>query len=202
MDVTVCVPTFGGENWIEVAQRAIASAEDQGVPVVHRHGVCLADARNYCAEVVETEWIIYLDADDELAPGYVEAMAAADADLRVPLVQYVQPGGGARRPSMPRVSGHRHTCTPDCLLEGNWLVVGTAVRAAMARKIGWRTFYVFEDYDFWVRCWQAGASIEAVPGATYIAHVRRDSRNRRDTVEARNEVHRMIARANGLPVPA
>jgi glycosyltransferase involved in cell wall biosynthesis len=202
MDVTVAVATYGDDGWIQLAsRRAIPSALALDVAVVHMHGETLHEARNAALDRVETEWVIHLDADDELEPGYIAAMASAMADLRVPSVSYVRHG----RPDvarMPRVAGHRHDCTADCLAWGNWLVIGTAVRADMLRKVGgWHDYPWSEDWDAWVRCWAAGATIEAVPNAVYRAHVRPDSRNRAPQHAAKMEAHRMIARANRLPVP-
>jgi glycosyltransferase involved in cell wall biosynthesis len=202
VDVTVAVATYGDQSWLELAsERAVPSAAALNVPVVHVHGNSLHEARNTALDVVATEWVVYLDADDELEPGYFDAMAAAEADLRAPAVSYVRRG----RPDparMPRVSGHRHDCTAGCLEWGNWLVIGTAAQTEMLRAVGgWRDFPWSEDWDLWVRCWQAGATIEPVPKAVYRAHVRHDSRNRAPAHAAKMEAHRMIARANGLPVP-
>lgn len=205
MDVTVAVATYTGPrgDMSGLAQeRAIPSAEALGVPVVHVRGQSLHEARNTCLDVVATEWVIFLDADDELEAGYLDAMAGAAADLRAPSVRYVH-GGRPAAPRMPRVAGHMHACDADCLAWGNWLVVGTAVRADLLRRVGgWRDFPWSEDWDVWVRCWRAGATIAAVPDAVYRAHVHPQSRNRAPARAERLEAHRLIARANGLPVPA
>lgn len=202
MDVTIAVATFGDHSWKDLArERAVPSAAAQGVPVVAVHGLSLHDARNLAVAQVATEWIIHLDADDELEPGYVEAMAAGTADVRAPIVRYIR--GGTARLWNPRVAGHTHDCDADCLAEGNWLVIGSMVRTELVRRVGgWRDFDWSEDYDLWVRCWQAGATFESIPAAVYRAHVRSDSRNRAPTRHAKLAAHQAIARANGLPVPA
>lgn len=202
MDVTIAVATFGDDRWPALArQRAIPSAEAFGVPVVHHHADTLHEARNGAIAQVRTEWTVHLDADDEMEPGYLDAMATGSADVRAPSVRYVTGGviGPAR---MPRVSGHTHECTAQCLPWGNWLVVGALVRTDLVREVGgWRDFTWSEDWDLWLRCHLAGASIEAVPTAVYRAHVRRDSRNRAAAPAARLAAHRAIATANGVPVP-
>lgn len=202
MEVTVVVATFGDSEWKELAQqRAIPSAERLGVAVIHAHSDTLHAARNLGLTQVATEWVVHLDADDELEAGYFDAMAAVDGDLRAPSVRYVhrgQPGP----PLMPRVAGHHHLCTPDCLAYGNWMVIGTLARTELLGQVGaWRDFPWSEDWDLWVRCWQAGAAIDAVPEAVYRAHVRRDSRNRAPGRAAKLAAHRAIAEANGLPIP-
>ena len=200
MDVTVAVATYGDQRWVRMAQRAIRSAEDLGVPCVHAHDHTLHDARNRALSLVETEWVCHLDADDEIEAGYFEAMAKGTADVRAPSVRYISKT--AANPRMPKVAGHKHDCTAECLPWGNWLVVGSVVRADIVRDAGgWRDFPWSEDWDLWVRCWQAGATFEAIPRAIYRAHVRRDSRNRAPDRNFRLEAHRAIARANGLPVP-
>lgn len=84
MDVTIVVSTFGGAEWQELAEsRAIPSAIEQA-PVIHAHGDTLAKARNQGLQAVESEWVIFLDADDELTPGYVDSMRQGLADLRAP----------------------------------------------------------------------------------------------------------------------
>ena len=206
MDVTVVVGTYGDPSWHLLAQnRAIPSADALGVPVVHSIGTSLHDARNTGLEHVDTEWVCFLDADDELEPGYFEAMERSEADLRAPSVRYVKDRTARqlRKPWMPRVSGHVHDCTADCLTEGNWLVIGTLVRADQVRKVGgFRDFTWSEDWDLWVRCWRDGASVGAVPKAIYRAHVRYNSRNRAPARAEKLAAHQAIAEANGLPVPA
>lgn len=203
MEVTVVVATYGDPSWAELAAtRAVPSAAAQA-PVVQVHGATLHDARNSGLDQVATEWVCFLDADDELEPGYLDAMARATGDLRAPAVRYVRDGRRPARAALPRVAGHRHDCDADCLEWGNWLVVGTLVRADLVRSVGgWRDFPWSEDFDLWARCWKAGAMIKAVPRAVYRAHVRAGSRNRAPSPAEKLAAHQAIARANGLPVPA
>lgn len=204
MEVTIIVATFGGQSWVDLAeQRAIPSAEQFRVPVIHSHGDSLHDARNWGLDLARTEWVVFLDSDDELDAGYLDAIDQGTADVRAPAVAYVR-NGRARRPTMPRVAGHSHDCTADCLADGNWLVVGSAARTRLLRDVGgWREWPCYEDWDLWARCWLAGATFEAVPDAVYRAHVRPDSRNRGQLTQAeKHAVHQQIARSIGVKVPA
>lgn len=207
MDVTVVIATYGDLSWLRLAvDRAVPSVIRQGVEFVLVHGDTLHDARNRGLAQVTTEWVCYLDADDEIEDGYFEAMANADADLRAPAVRYVRPGElpAEAEPRMPRISGHDHQCATECLLYGNWLAIGTCAPKALIEAVGgFRDWPVYEDFDLWVRCVAAGATTEPVHGAIYRAHVRRDSRNRGQLrPDEKHAVHRDIARANGIPVPA
>ncbi len=203
MDMTVVVATFGAEPWADLARsRAIPSAAAQGVPVVHTHGPTLHEARNRGLAKVATEFVCFLDADDELEPGYFTAMAEGTADVRAPKVRYMVKGY-PNRLWMPQVAGHRHECTAACLLYGNWIVVGAVARTDLLLRLGgFRDFPWSEDWDLWLRCHLAGATIEPIPDAIYRAHVRSDSRNRAPDRAAKLAAHQAIARANNVPVPA
>jgi len=197
LDATICIGTFGESRWAHLAtERAIPSGEAQGVPVVHRHGLTLASARNEALALVETPWVVFLDADDELAPGYLDALGSGLADLRAPAVSYVK-HGRRQPPYMPRVAGHRHECSGDCLPQGNWLVIGSAVVTSLMQTIGgFREFAWSEDWDVWLRCWRTGASIEAIPAAVYVAHFSAQSRNRAPDRAFKEAAHRAIHEAN------
>src|SRR3954451_23230874 len=118
MDATVIIPVFGDvELWTKIAQPAVRSALDQGWPALVVAGTTLAGARNRGLDLAATEWVVMLDADDELELGYRGAAErrAGDADLLVPSVRYVTDMGAAAPPRIPRVSGHQHDCGADCL---------------------------------------------------------------------------------------
>lgn len=201
MDVTVAIATFGELRWLDQARRAVAAAEQLGVPIVVAHGRALHEARNAALSMVRSEWVCFLDADDELEVGYFDAMSTMTADLRAPAVRYIR-GAHAARPYVPRVAGHDHECNADCLPFGNWLIVGTVARTDLIRRVGgWWDWPMYEDWCLWLRCHLAGATVEAVPDAVYRAYVHTNSRNRAPSAEDRLEAHRMIARAHGVPVP-
>lgn len=194
MDAQVVIGTFGSQEWAELAlERAIPSAPG----AIHVHGDTLAEARNEGLAQVTSPWVIFLDADDELAPNYIEAMATGTADLRAPAVRYVR-GSRTQDPYVPQVAGHSHACSAPCLEEGNWLVIGTALRADLAREVGgFREWEVYEDWDLFLRCYLLGATVEAIPSAVYTAHVRPDSRNRAPSIEVKNRIHHEIVKAIG-----
>lgn len=192
MDVTITIATYGSEEWVKLArERAIPSAEAQGCKVIHRHGATLAQARNETLSLVDSEWVVHLDADDELEPGYIAAMGEGTADLRAPRVRY----SACAPPKVPKVWQHTHDCTAGCLVEGNWLIVGTAARADLLRSVGgWEEWGWSEDWAIWLRCHLAGATVEAIPQAVYRAHKSRGSRNHTSNAE-KMRWHREIERA-------
>lgn len=197
MDVSVVCATFGAPEWRDLAySRAIPSVPED-VPVIHRHGLTLAQARNEGLALVRTRWVIFLDADDELEGGYIEAMGRGTADVRGPMARYIR--GEREDLWQPRVAGHQHDCTAECLEAGNWLLIGAAGRAEMFREVGgFREWPVYEDWDLFLRCYRAGATFELIRDAIYRGHVRPDSRNRGPSMEVKNRVHAEIVADLGV----
>lgn len=209
-DVTIVICSHGDERYRELAlDRARPSARRQGageVIVLHDYRPCstVAKVRNWALDMVTTSHVVHLDADDELEDGYLDALCAGTADLRAPSVRYVRHGvvGSRVHPIVPHVVGHDHRCVGDCLPFGNWIVVGALAPVELLQRVGgWREWSAYEDWDLWLRCYQAGATVEALPDAVYRAHVRQDSRNRSGTRLDRLNTHRAIAADLGVPIP-
>lgn len=200
MDLTVAIATYGTPDWADLAQqRAAPSAHALGLPIVHVHSRTLAAARNAALEQVPTEWVVHLDADDELEAGFAAPMAAAAGDVRVPAVRYIHPDGHAEPVRMPQVAGHTHLCAGACLPEGNWAVVGSVVRTDLVRQVGgWLNEPIYEDWSLWLRCHLAGATFEPVPQAVYRAHRRPSSRNVALTIAQRRRAYHHIRRTAGV----
>lgn len=198
LDCTIVISTFGNFKWQLLAQeRAIPSAKSFGLPVVYNHGETLHDARNMGLASVTTEFVVFLDADDELVPGFFEHMAKVDGDLRPPSINHVY----ERVTFMPQVVGqkgvHKHTCVGECLTEGNWLVVGTVARTELIQRVGgWKEWGNWEDWELWLRCWLAGATITPVPKAVYKAYSTASGRNKAKTHEENMKIYHDIRRAN------
>lgn len=189
VNVTVCVATFGSWDWAERARPAILSAEPQAdVVAVHRADGTLAAARNEAAGRAAGDWLIFLDADDRLAAGYVDAMATAVATVEWPEVVLWQPATRGLHPDgrlddeaniIP--PGHHSPLFPAPLLERNHLVIGTMVDRYLFHRVGgFADLPCLEDWDLWLRCWIAGATWRPVPAAEYLVGVNPGSRNMGD----------------------
>ena len=174
--VGVVVATYGDlEEWRSLAHRALRSVYAQTLPVetaIHLHGRSLAHARNTGALHVLTDWLIFLDADDELDPGYVEAMLEGTGDIRQPMTIGVVDGVEDDFPVFIPPN-------PGGFMVGNHLVIGCMVRRDLFETAGGFDpgLPVLEDWDFWIRCQLAGGSVGQAPKAIYRVHVRPDSRN-------------------------
>jgi len=172
--VTVIVGTFGDEaTWKPLADRAVESAVQQTVlpdEVLWVHRDTLQEARNTGAEMAASEWLIFLDADDELDSQYIESMLRAPGDLRRPMTIGVYEDGSEDDAPIfiPRKP----------LLEANFIVIGAMVKRSTFIEVGgFRELPCLEDWDLWLRVVINGASVADAHGAIYRVSVNDNGRN-------------------------
>lgn len=164
MDVTIVVATYGSNEWINIANNfAMPNAASFNVPIVRVHGgSSLAEARNAGAALVRTEWICFLDADDELSADYFEEMGKATGDLRAPRLLFCDI-------EQDTVS-EPFDLTRRNMAVGNPCPIGTLIRKSMFEDVGkfWEE-PVYEDWSLFRRAWLLGATIEHT-NARYLAY--------------------------------
>lgn len=207
----VVIATYGDQGWAELArERALASLEEQDAEEVvlrHEPGGSLAGARNTAAASVRSTHLVFLDADDELAPDYLDALRRAHSVLTAPSLERDRPRFH-RRPALlvPRVQEVREVgrslreSPPEFpnrqrpMEELNHCVIGTAVPTEMFRRAGGfrDDLPAYEDWALFLACKRLGARLVDVPGAVYRAWMRPGSRNepRRDTRRAYDLIRR------------
>lgn len=176
--VDIVIASYGDvEHWRPFAERAIASAQAQTVKssvfAYHNHQAHdPGTARNGSAVGTNADWLIFLDADDELSPTYVEEMLKGEGDIRQPSTLGVYPDGS--EDDFPvLIPPH-----PGGFLVGNNLIIGCMVRRTLFETVGgFRDLPILEDWDFWIRCRLAGGVVGTCPGAIYRVHVEQGSRN-------------------------
>lgn len=179
MTLGVVIASYGGESWRQLSlKRAYASASAQNPDELawsYQEEGPISRVRNEAAAQVKTDWLLFLDADDELAPGYIDAMKKEIEEvddtsrLLVPHVSYVRRGGHEPVMCWPRQDPR----------DGNWMVIGTVVSREVFEEVGgFRDYGWSEDWDLWARCQMLGAAPVEVPDAVYIAHANEGSRNR------------------------
>jgi len=193
-DVTVVIPTIPGRE--DLYRRAVDSVRTQDVHPgfvqaqldVDRRGA--AWARNQALGSVETDWVAWLDDDDELKPNHVKVLVrganASGADL---VYTYAEFRGGRD----PLAQSHGGVLVPepvdlpfDAEAEwslrrwGNFIPVTYMVRTELVRRVGgFPEPYGFEasvsrdceDYGLLLRLLDAGARFHHVPGVrTWVYH--------------------------------
>ena len=174
---SIVISTYGdldaeaapGWTWHRLLCRAVESATGQADELILHHDpdpdpCALGRARNAGIEATTGEWVLCLDADDELAPGCVPALLAAEGDVRCPAYQYARPDG---------------TWAETIIRRREPYLAGVA--ALMRRSDYLRVRYredvpCLEDNDLWHRASLLGLRFVDVPEAVYRVHRRAGSR--------------------------
>lgn len=195
--VTVIIATFGDAEW----EAAGDACRDRFVNAGHlhrgsigsiafrrSHERTLAEARNVAAYDAYPGWLCFLDADDDLEPGYLDVLLAGSGDLRAPALRQMHPDGTSE---LVPLAGRDVAGINPC-------VIGTLIRRDMFIDAGgfWHE-YAWEDWSLFRRAWLLGAEIVHHPDAVYRANVRPGSRN--ETVgngRTRQLLHRDIVAAH------
>ncbi len=184
--VTVCISTFGDYKWFELAKtRALKSVQSQTIEpeiIMYHHDTSLAFARNEAAKKANTEFLIFLDADDELDSHYVEAMLTGTTDVRQPATLGIVNG---IEDDFPVVIPQRD------LMTSNYIVIGAMCKRELFEFVGGFDDYpVLEDWALWIKMHLVGATIAPVSEAIYRVHVNPDSRNQNHALHG--QVYSMI----------
>lgn len=168
--VSVVIPcTTPDEHWFDLIDRAKQSIEGADEIIVSTADN-LAECRNYGARISKMSHLVFLDADDELGPGYIKAMKAATEGIRRPSTLGVYEDG--TEDDEPVMIPRRK------ISESNYIVIGAMVeREQFLRVGGFRDLPILEDWDLWLRMIRDGAQVVDVPEACYKVHIRPNSRN-------------------------
>lgn len=185
MTVGIVVATYGDWDLDDPrTQRALASAFNQTAEatVVYSHRETLAEARNSGAKETGADWLVFLDADDELHEYYVQEMTKIDGDIRQPSTLGIVDGVPDEAPVL----------IPETdITRSNYIVIGAMCNADLFYKVGGFAEYpMFEDWHLWWSMKKAGATIAKCPNAIYKVHVNPDSRNKNKKLA--NETYRQI----------
>lgn len=160
MDVTVIVTTWGSDLW---ANAGVANALRHGARFHHIDSstVSAGEARNHAVEIIDPKgWICFLDADDRLDTGYLDAMAAAVRHDRQLLTPALALGD---RPA--ECYGSR-----DIINGLNPCPIGTLIHRDLFDEVG--GFWdepAWEDWSLFRRAVLQGAEIKFVHDAIYRA---------------------------------
>lgn len=191
MNVSVVIATVGNPEWSDLAwSRAYPSADGQeprpGIVIEHYPTLSVPRARNAAARNTPPGvWLCFLDADDELEPGYLAAMTAKNGGAVYPEVQ--PPWSSAPPPllvpALRRVRADGSETGPGIPNRGSWprlneCVIGTLIRRDVFFRLGgFRDLPSLEDYDLFLRAFDAGAALVYVDGAVYRECVNPSGRN-------------------------
>lgn len=127
------------------------AARDTRVRVIHQHGCGVSSARNVGMAAADSEFLVFLDSDDALRPGALQA--ALDAQRTAPedfILWHYTTRADDPAPVDAHVKAHSRTALArlwlDCLLAMPW---NKLYRTAWAQQITFNTKYTLgEDLQF------------------------------------------------------
>jgi glycosyltransferase involved in cell wall biosynthesis len=173
-DVTVVVPYHAARVKNGMLKRAVNSVNAQTIPhvlitVEDTTGQGAAATRQRGLDQVATEWVAFLDSDDEMDPTHLQQLLACAEQTGA---DYVYPWFRVRggRDPFPQFFGkpwddaHPHVTTITIL-----------VRTELAKRVGFAG--VGEDFRFTKGCVEAGAKIVHLPvrSWTWVHHGKNSS---------------------------
>lgn len=185
--IGVAISTFGSNIWAARADTAEWSAENQSRPPdqivkFHADDGSLGYARNQAAGRLDTDFFIFLDADDLLHYDYVKSMEEAIEEgehLYRPATLGVYPDGSTDDEAVmiPRAN----------LRSRNFCVIGTMVRRDDFAVVNGfdEDLTALEDWELFLHMTVLGCDILDVPAAIYMVGVNEGSRNSRTGAHGR-----------------
>ena len=178
-DVTVVIPTIPPRH--EMYRRAVESVHAQtllpamGVTEFDTDRTGSASTRNRALEKVSTEWVLWLDDDDQLMPHAVQLLVEAQRATGADVVS-----GSAWIPQLP---GHTEPTEPiepgwipaDLVQERSRLTVTALMRTELVRAVGGferrrdpGTGMDLDDYGLYWKLAGHGASFWRIPETVFV----------------------------------
>ncbi len=168
----IIVDDGSSDDTLEIAKK-VAADDSRILAIAAEHGGTAA-ARNQALNFVDTGYVGYIDADDEVIPTYLQEML--DFVSQNPGHEIYSCDGRFvydAAPSEPVLGLTKSmSVTIDNLIERCWILGGGAlVEASLLRRLGGfdRTRYA-EDYDLWLRAIASGARHMSIPRKLYVYH--------------------------------
>jgi glycosyltransferase involved in cell wall biosynthesis len=197
MNVSVVIATCGSEEWKTMGDMAMTDLPmDVTVIRVHEPNGTVSSARNAGIAKVTTDYVCVLDADDTIAADYFDF--TPEADITATAISY-------RNRTLAMISKvwqhergrrkeHAGDCIGECLLDGNYIHIGSIMKTSVAQAVAFREYPVYEDYAYWLEQYLAGATFARREESVYMAEVRlnRNHRNHSMPIQERNLVHIQI----------
>lgn len=144
--------------------------------VLHTENAGVSSARNSGIAAARGEYILPLDADDRIAPNYLEkGVAVLDARPEVGIVYCDEQMFGERDDFwiMPQYD-------PVALLFDNQIFPSAFFRKSDWEKVGGystRFIYGWEDWDFWISMSTLKKEVTKIPELLYYYRIRSESRD-------------------------
>lgn len=181
LDVTVCIPTIPQRK--AKLRRAVMSALAQTYPVsaisiaVDVAGEGSARTRNRALDAVQTEWVVFLDDDDQLLPSavstFLRAQETSQADIVYGLPRILNADGVIQ----PRFfeAGGPDEFDPNLLRRKSYIPVVSLVRTALAKSARFSfaqdTNGSYDDWGFYLSLLDIDAKFYHVNQETFLWNI-------------------------------
>ena len=182
--VTVAIPYHEPRKRNGMLDRAIASVEAQ----TSRPGNLILESdpertgsaatRNRALSKVDTEWVLWLDSDDQLTPNAVQLLTETQAETGADVISgraWIPQRPGHREPVQPPGAG---PVSAETVTHRSVLHVTSLVRVSLAREAGGFQFRKdpatgmdLDDFGFYCRLAEAGARFWRIPETVLIWNV-------------------------------
>jgi glycosyltransferase involved in cell wall biosynthesis len=178
--ITVAIPTIPQRK--NKLRKAVSSVLAQTYPAsaisiavdLDREGS--AKTRNRALEAVQTEWVAFLDDDDQLLPHHLDLLITAAYNEEADVVYGLPRVVGTNGIILPRrlEFGGPPIFDPALLERRSYITVSSLVRTELAKEVGGFEFFTdetggsYDDHGFYRRLLHAGAKFHHVHQETFI----------------------------------
>lgn len=179
---TVVIPTISTPHREETLERALSSVQLQSLAHVSKTVVVRdtthvgsAVTRNRGLDEVTTEYVAFLDDDDELLPHHVDTLINAAEETGADVV-YQWFKVIASHPFDPFPEAFRRTFSADKLRESNYIPTTVLARTDVVKSVGGFEPYgdqmqsACDDWGLWLKLLDVGATFHHVPMVTWLWH--------------------------------
>lgn len=178
-EVTIIIPCYNQAHWLpEAIESALAQtiqcdiivvndgspdntsevAKQYPVTLIEKENGGLSSARNAGIKEAKTKWILTLDADDKIAPDFIEKCLQVDADI---IGTGQQEFGDSNEKHL-----FNHEPTHQDFIRNNQINCCSLYKHEIWEKIGGYDEEMklgYEDWDFWLRATKAGYTVKTIP---------------------------------------
>jgi glycosyltransferase involved in cell wall biosynthesis len=185
----IMVDNDSNDNTKEIANEFVKS--DNRFRYFHQSNSGVSSARNVAVSKSKGKYILPLDSDDKIGPGYImDAIAILDSkpDVKIVYCEAELFGEASGKWNLPAFS-------MKTMLMENCIFCTALYRQIDFDKSGGYNELMktgFEDWDFWLRLLKDGGKVEIIPKTYFYYRIRKSSRNNSLNINAIKNLRKTI----------